>query len=152
MNQRTYSHLPPGQDQHLLQPYEVRQAETRVRICWPTRHPATVVNLVANQHHLLLNAGEPQRLVVVVHRLNVVAGCVRLVSLLFQCLRQHLVLPGCRLFRIELGAVFRLGEGGEEGDPLHVPLLTVLIVLPQVWTLFKADLTENLGKLSNFWV
>ena len=83
-----------------------------------------------------------------VHRLDVVARCVRLVPLLFQRLGQHLVLPCRRLFRIELGAVLGLREGGEEGDPLNVLLLGVLIVLPQVRTLFKADLTENLGKLS----
>ena len=38
-----------------------------------TFNPATVVNLPANQLHLLLKVGEPQRLVVVVHRLDVVA-------------------------------------------------------------------------------
>ena len=81
-----------------------------------------------------------------VHCLDVVARCVRLVPLLFQRLGQHLVLPCRRLFRIELGAVLGLREGGEEGDPLNVLLLGVLIVLPQVRTLFKADLTEDLGK------
>ena len=43
--------------------------------------------------------------------------------------------------------IFCLREGGKEGDPLDVLLLGVLIVLPQVWPLLKADLTENLRKL-----
>ena len=105
------------------------------------------MNLGGNQDHLLIDAGEPQGLVVVVHRLDVVAGAVRLVPLLLQSLCQHLVFPCCRLFRIELKGIFCLREGGKEGDPLDVLLLGVLIVLPQVWPLLKADLTENLRKL-----
>ena len=142
------THLPQGQDQHLLPLCAVLQADTRAQICWQAQHPeATVMNLGGNQDHLLIDAGEPQGLVVVVHRLDVVAGAVRLVPLLLQSLCQHLVFPCCRLFRIELKGIFCLREGGKEGDPLDVLLLGVLIVLPQVWPLLKADLTENLRKL-----
>ena len=143
-----FTHLPQGQDQHLLPLCAVLQADTRARICWQAQHPeATVMNLGGKQDHLLIDAGEPQGLVVVVHRLDVVAGAVRLVPLLLQSLCQHLVFPCCRLFRIELKGIFCLREGGKEGDPLDVLLLGVLIVLPQVWPLLKADLTENLRKL-----
>ena len=74
ITQCDFTHLPQGQDQHLLPLCAVLQADTRARICWQAQHPeATVMNLGGNQDHLLIDAGEPQGLVVVVHRLDVVA-------------------------------------------------------------------------------